>query len=297
MARHREINVFSVSFLDLLSGALGAVIILFIIVPHSKTKDKTPEEKTAKSQPQTAIPDTTPVPAAPTPDVAPKDTAAMEEELKKLKNDKNKLMGENQKLNQQIVNLSTSDKTYGLPVDVGFKFKGKKIVFIIDVSGSMYKEDRIGQVKAGLKMLITSMSTDFYVDIIQFPDGLNYNFRPLWSYLQMIGPDNKKAIYNFLLNLKPFGATPTRNALTYVLKRYNGLTDIVLLSDGAPTIEASDRPDDIYSILEEVKRLNTTGIQINTIGVGSDFLHDTQNDKYVFLHHLAQEHQGFFVAF
>ena len=33
MAR-KEINVFSVSFLDLLSGALAAVIILFIVVPR-----------------------------------------------------------------------------------------------------------------------------------------------------------------------------------------------------------------------------------------------------------------------
>ena len=32
MAR-KEINVFNVSFLDLLSGALGAVLILFIIIP------------------------------------------------------------------------------------------------------------------------------------------------------------------------------------------------------------------------------------------------------------------------
>jgi len=31
--RHRELNVFSVSFLDLLSGALAAVIILFVVVP------------------------------------------------------------------------------------------------------------------------------------------------------------------------------------------------------------------------------------------------------------------------
>ena len=29
----REINVFNVSFIDLLSGALGAVLILFIVIP------------------------------------------------------------------------------------------------------------------------------------------------------------------------------------------------------------------------------------------------------------------------
>lgn|GEM_PF-809927 len=35
MANRKEINVFSVSFLDLLSGALAAVIILFVIVPKA----------------------------------------------------------------------------------------------------------------------------------------------------------------------------------------------------------------------------------------------------------------------
>jgi hypothetical protein len=37
-------------------------------------------------------------------------------------------------------------------LDVGFKFKGQNIVFIIDTSLSMLTEDRMGQVKAGLKM-------------------------------------------------------------------------------------------------------------------------------------------------
>jgi len=39
MAR-KEINIFGTSFLDLLSGALGAVIILFVIVPKMSTHDQ-----------------------------------------------------------------------------------------------------------------------------------------------------------------------------------------------------------------------------------------------------------------
>lgn len=35
MAKNKEINVFSVSFLDLLSGALAAIIILFIVIPKA----------------------------------------------------------------------------------------------------------------------------------------------------------------------------------------------------------------------------------------------------------------------
>ncbi len=42
MTKNKEINVFSVSFLDLLSGALAAVIILFIIIPKA-----TPEAQDA----------------------------------------------------------------------------------------------------------------------------------------------------------------------------------------------------------------------------------------------------------
>ena len=34
----KEINIFSISFLDLLSGALGAVIILYIIIPKSRSE-------------------------------------------------------------------------------------------------------------------------------------------------------------------------------------------------------------------------------------------------------------------
>ncbi len=40
MAKNKEINVFSVSFLDLLSGALAAVIILFIVIPKATPEDR-----------------------------------------------------------------------------------------------------------------------------------------------------------------------------------------------------------------------------------------------------------------
>jgi len=46
--RRREINIFSISFLDLLSGALGAVLILFIIIP--KMTNESPQ--TAQNQQQ-----------------------------------------------------------------------------------------------------------------------------------------------------------------------------------------------------------------------------------------------------
>ncbi|MDR1898270.1 MAG: hypothetical protein LBR10_15945 [Prevotellaceae bacterium] len=49
MAR-KEINIFNVSFLDLLSGALGAVLILFIIIPKMTAEQQTAIEELERLQ-------------------------------------------------------------------------------------------------------------------------------------------------------------------------------------------------------------------------------------------------------
>lgn|GEM_PF-1299699 len=51
MSRKKEINVFNVAFLDLLSGALGAILILFVIVPKldSKIRQQLQELETFQS--------------------------------------------------------------------------------------------------------------------------------------------------------------------------------------------------------------------------------------------------------
>lgn len=51
MSKRKELNIFNVSFLDLLSGALGAILILFVIVPKldSKIRQQLQELETFKS--------------------------------------------------------------------------------------------------------------------------------------------------------------------------------------------------------------------------------------------------------
>ena len=46
MRNRKEINPINVAFLDLLSGALGAVIILFLIIPKAKSPTKNQEPPT-----------------------------------------------------------------------------------------------------------------------------------------------------------------------------------------------------------------------------------------------------------
>lgn len=286
MSSRREINAFNISFLDLLSGALGAVIILFVAVPKAKQEvkhEKPPsqeKELKAKNQSLKAKIKSLEIKLAKVKAIAPPVTEIVEAPKKVEKIEKVP------EVKQGI-----------LDVDVGFKFKGKKIVFLIDVSGSMQTFDKIGQVKAGLKMLITSMPRDYEIDVIHFPGNYKKNYSSLWSYTQALGENQKNDVYRFLNKLKPKGATPTRSALKYAMTGYPDVTDIVLLSDGAPTKANSRSYDSIDQILDQVRKDNYKKIQINTIGVGSAFSLMSSTPASIFLKSLAEDSGGFFYGF
>lgn len=308
MSRRREIPGLNIALLDILTGALGAVIILYVAVPKGSTKKFEVEAKATMTVQEKQI---TKLHA----EVRSKDEKV--KELQKIvlelegKNKQLQQRGEDQEVELQGLRKLASLKSgpesaekpnenwrgQGLPVDVGFKFKGKNIVFIIDVSGSMHREDRIGQVKAGLKMLITSMPNDYKLDVLYFPGRNRSYYQSLWGKLETLESHNKSDIYRFLLKLQARGYTPTRKVLTHVLKNYSEATDIVLLSDGAPTAGNSNKEADISRLLMDISKLNKREIRINTIGVGSSFLREKDSKAYVFLRELARDHGGFFFGF
>ena len=291
--KRRENSVFNIAFLDLLSGALGAVIILYVAVPKGQNKEVPPEKKVTESKQK----------------FQENIQQKLEKQIERTEQRNRQLEAEKQELKKKIVELQkqkspettpqkVQNKKHLKSTDVGFNFHGQKIVFVLDTSGSMYLEDRIGQVKAGLKMLITSMAPSYQIDVVVFPDNSSRTlYRALWGKLKKTTKAHKKEVYQFLLNIKPHGGTPTEDALTYALDHYQDASDIVLLSDGTPTIGNSRNAANIPKLLEKMKRKNGGRTQINTIGVGSDFLEDKDNKKYRFLSKLAKQHKGFFVGF
>jgi hypothetical protein len=271
MRKRRQIELFSISFLDLLSGALGAVIILYVAIP--KTKDVVEPKKIDAS------------------------IEIMQEQLKKTEDELSKTKEMLSKVTEKLAQNSAPVNKEGKDVDVGFKFKGKEILFIIDTSYSMIEEDRMGQVKAGLKMLITSLGPEYRVEVIRYPLGERAPFKTLWGIPMENTLINQMDIFDFIYAMKPSGGTPTRDVMVFALENYHNVSDIVLLSDGAPTYHNSNKKDDIYDILEVIRKENGRKVQINCIGVGSEFTKDKTSDRYKFLSLLAQEHGGFFVGF
>jgi uncharacterized protein YegL len=273
MRKRRPIELFSISFLDILSGALGAVIILYVAIPKNKPVEVTKNDVV---------------------------TEVLEQNLKKSEKELAKIKAELAEATAKLA-LVDSSKPDGIAggknLDIGFKFKGKEILFIIDTSYSMIEEDRMGQVKAGMKMLITSLSPDYKLEVVHYPFSDRAPFKSLWGVPKENTSFNQMDIFDFIYMLRPFGGTPTRDVLLFALRNYTHLTDIVLLTDGAPTFHNSNKKDDVYDILRAVREENGNKVQINCIGVGSQMTKDKTSDRYKFLSALANESGGFFVGF
>jgi hypothetical protein len=299
MSIRRETNVFSIAFLDLLSGALGAVIILYVAVPKSHT----PIEQIIPSQ-QIAIENHS---------QDTEDSLQVKIDLEIMKEELIILREKNEEISRELdqaklvienINKAQDVKDEGIPeqhsasFSSGFQFKGTNLVFVIDVSGSMVLEDRMGQVRSGLKMFLLSLDEQYRVDIVFYPDGMRNLYRPLWGNPRTMNDRNKQIAFEFLDALFPFGSTPTRQVLRYALEHYKDATDIILLSDGAPTLPLSSQTDNIPDLLNQVHQLNRgRRVQINTIGVGSDMVAREKSLKYDFLNDLAKQHGGFFYPF
>lgn len=278
MRKRRAIELFSISFLDLLSGALGAVIILYVAIPKNKPVDA-PKEDIVK-------------------ELLKKDLASSQAKVEELTKQLSEAMQKTAATQAVVVENPPEDPVVGgANLDIGFKFKGKEIVFIIDTSYSMIEEDRMGAVKAGIKMLLTSLPGNYKIEIVQFPLGERAPFRSMWGDIRDFKAMNKMDAIDFVQALRPSGGTPTRDTLLFVLNNYESISDIVLLTDGAPTYHNSNKKDDIFEILRLVREANPRKVQINTIGVGSNMLKDQTSNEYKFLNLLASENKGFFVGF
>ncbi len=374
----KEIHIFSVSFLDLLSGALGAVIILYIIIPKISAQDEevlktinkmqvnvnqidsmmaqleNSVDKELFAQLEDKIRKMNAQMATLTVEVRhlqgkvkelqaqlskcreklarlesmEKEAKILKEQIHKLNQEIIEKREELQAKNEEISNLKnenrelskyrewmeqcrfTLDDECPPPVnaDIGFKFKGKRIVFILDASGSMLeasngKEDRLYPVKAAVKMILAVMGGDFSADVVQFPYFTASSctaYRSNWQTVKPLNESNKKEAYQFIYTImsKQGNGTPSEEAILYVLNNYPDISDIVFISDGTPTVSCDDtNPVPIDPILQKIRNTNRGRVRINSIGVGSDFFANPGSDQVRFMTQLAQDNNnGFFIG-
>ena len=141
--------------------------------------------------------------------------------------------------------------------------KDAVLTFVVDVSGSMNRETRIGLVKKTMRFLVEQLREGDEVAIIKYQTTAEV-------VLEHTSIQDKQRILDAIDSLSPGGSTNAEAGLVLGYKqaslnlRQDATNRIVLLSDGVANVGNTGAD----SILNQLKSYKDQGISITAIGVG-----------------------------
>ena len=278
-----EIQVFSISFLDVLSCALGAVLILLIVVPISPPKPEVKQNIVQKLKAVITSMNT--------------EKSSLEKKIEQL---------EQEKARQEQNKTIPKPKAKPAPSLFGLPLKADNAIFVIDVSGSMAWQGL--NLYRTIESLLMSCEVKKYRFI--FFDSEVYQTGKYWSFGWLAGTDGNKdqTLKHINDNLRAFIfeeplGTNSGDALYQALRHGEG--DVIyFVTDGYPTVGETN----VDNILSRVNYSNTHGAIINCIMVGLPgtsinyqgkvvFMPEANpKELYDFLHDLAEQNGGVYVG-
>lgn len=303
----KDISIFNMSMLDVISGAMGAfLLVMLVLIPYygkTLTLEEAEEIKQTLTDARNRLKNTQQALDQ------VQDTAVRRQALEEVLAETRASLTSAQQAHdaamtraRQILQQLQQKKT-SAERRLGFALKERRLVFIVDVSGSMGTagENSIEAVVAGVKMLVATMDDRYEVEVVYFPDepnGQDYGY--LWGRLRGVTLPLKYEAYRFLSALSPDGTTPTESVFDYILNQpaYQDAGALILLTDGEPD-EPDDASDDYHlQLADDITRKNNGRFRICSIGVGSDFRDRTvDSDAEQFLQRLAAQNDGFYIGF
>lgn len=155
------------------------------------------------------------------------------------------------------------------------------LIFVIDVSGSMDMENRLGLVKESLTLLVDELREDDRVGIAVYSDNSRVVLEPTPA-------SEKETILSAINALQPEGSTNAEAGLILgydmaeKFMREGTLTRVILCSDGVANV-GNTGPD---SILNRITEQVDQGITLSTIGFGMGNYND------VLMEQLANDGDG-----
>jgi Ca-activated chloride channel homolog len=161
--------------------------------------------------------------------------------------------------------------------------KDASLTFVIDVSGSMDMDNRLGLVKRSLELLVEQLRPRDRVGIVVYGSEARIVLEPTSG-------SDKGRILEAIYSLRPEGATNAeagiRLGYQLAMHAYNpeGINRVILCSDGVANVGVTG-PD---AILEEVRHYVEEKVTLTTIGFGMDNYND------VLMEQLADNGDGFY---
>lgn len=161
--------------------------------------------------------------------------------------------------------------------DTADEIPDKKIVFVVDTSGSMQGE-KMERVKAALKYAIERLRDGDRFNIVRFSSDVESVF----PAMKKAGGEGRKEALAFIDDLEAAGGTAIDDALSTAL---GGIVEsdtmVIFLTDGEPTVGETDPA----RIAKNALLVNKLGARIFPFGVGVDL-------NTILLDQLARDHHG-----
>ena len=161
--------------------------------------------------------------------------------------------------------------------------KDASLTFVIDVSGSMDMDNRLGLVKRSLELLVEQLRRNDTVSIVVYGSEARVVLDPT--------PGSEKGeILSAIYSLQPEGSTNAeagiRLGYQMAMEAYmrDGINRVILCSDGVANVGQTG-PD---AILGEIDHYVEEGVTLTTIGFGMDNYNDTLMEQ------LADHGDGFY---
>jgi Ca-activated chloride channel family protein len=161
--------------------------------------------------------------------------------------------------------------------------KDAALTFVIDVSGSMDMDNRLGLVKQSLEMLVEQLHRNDSVSIVVYGSDARVVLEPTRG-------SNTDRILSAIYSLQPEGSTNAEAGLRLgyrmAMEAYmrDGINRVILCSDGVANVGQTEA----NAILEEVDHYVAEGVTLTTVGFGMDNYNDTLMEQ------LADKGNGFY---
>lgn len=304
-SRSRDISVFNISALDLFAAALGAfILIVLILFPYYQRggSDESMEEleelvrkrRLAASSAQTEMAKIRVIQA----EIklmdkqyltSQENISAIEDRIQELlKQTADIQVPDPPPIPKPIPKPPTPPKSVSRGVDfsiLGLATNRKKVVIVVDMSGSMSQYRTIAT-NAVIEVL-SQMKKDHEFSIVGYGGNVGITKFPSSGQLVKATPSTLQQAASFAQGLpRRFGGgTPTQSALLQAMRMRPEA--IILLSDGEPTDGAAG------TIIAGITRQNRGSAEIHTVAIG-----DYTSDKrlMLFLQELANRNRGEFVG-
>ena len=158
------------------------------------------------------------------------------------------------------------------------------LVFVVDTSGSMDEDRKIGLVRDSLGILVENLQDDDTVSIVTFDDGPE----PLLPPTPL---DDRGTVLDAIESLDAGGSTNLEGGLRLgyetaedLITDEGSITRVVLLSDGVANVGETG-PD---SLVELIRDDADRGVKLVTVGFGLDGFNDTLMEQ------IADQGDGFY---